>query len=53
MPAAAQTEHTWMARRLSCAGLSGFERDNALAMYSRGTLIGSALCKLWQGLRGD
>lgn len=41
-----------MAQRLKGAGMSGFERDNALAMYTRGALIGSALCKLWQGLHG-
>jgi len=47
-----ESDYDWMARRLDDAGLSGFERDNALAMYSRGTLLGSVLCKLWASLRG-
>lgn len=47
-----QTEYTELAQRLDEMGLTGFERDNALAMYARGTLIGNALCKLWESLAG-
>lgn len=49
----ADTDHAWMAQRLDDAGLSGFDHANAMAMFSRGTLIGTALCKLWESLSGD
>ena len=46
-----QSEYALMAQHLDEAGLSGYKRDHALAMFARGALIGTALCKLWDRLR--
>jgi hypothetical protein len=47
-----ESDGDWMAQRLAGAGLNEYEHANALAMLVRGGLIGSALCWLWEGLRG-
>ncbi|HEX4327655.1 MAG TPA: hypothetical protein VH105_12600 [Burkholderiales bacterium] len=47
-----ESDGAWMAQRLAGAGLNDWEHANAMAMLVRGGLIGTALCWLWQGLRG-
>lgn len=46
-----QNDRDWMVSRLSSASLTEFDRLNALAMLSRGVLIGNLLCRLWRKVR--